>query len=680
MSPKHSWFDPHIKQSARSLLRVLFATAGVLVAVFVVFHIAAAVYTASLARTASSAFQKGIENDFSHLKESGDTLASSESLVSALVAGDSEKVLTLIKEASQEYSIATIGVANSEGVVVSRTKKLGVQGDNVFLTIPEGRIVSEGKSVQSIGNGVIDPTQIRMTTGRPVMQGEQMVGGLFTTYSMDDAFMAGLRDANLPAGVEVVSYNKTYGIYGNSFADSNIRDLVNSYFNSGSEWIQDGTTERTVTFGNGVTYLVENVVFSGIHESPSGALLFIPRLDIWIFGNVVTALITFLVFILLALKHHRRMRGEERGWRYFVMLGGVAFAVFAFTFFALQVQDIGRFALKRIPYVLYNSTLRLQPEFGIYNLGFEQRFSVIADTGDEPINALQIKFLFDPAAVLVKELDVASSTCSYIIEKTIDNTNGTAFLSCVILKSSEKGRTLPVADIVATPRRAGIFSFSFDPNETKILADDGLGTDVLRMAQSGSYRADTFDLNAQNGTTTSMTFVVFSTTHPNESRWYSAPDAHFIWRGKLGDVYRYAFDNVPDTLPTDKNTTQGLNVDIPIPGDGIFYFHLQLTSGGPIAHYRIQSDTTPPAVAAIRLSEDTVFVGDVVRVSFDAKDVASGIQKNYYIDLGSHLFLPAGSNLFIPFLEAGDQVITLRVYDGAGNYSERTQTIQVRPK
>src|SRR3989338_2218148 len=102
MSPKHSWFDPHIKQSARSLLRVLFATAGVLVAVFVVFHIAAAVYTASLARTASSAFQKGIENDFSHLKESGDTLASSESLVSALVAGDSEKVLTLIKEARSE--------------------------------------------------------------------------------------------------------------------------------------------------------------------------------------------------------------------------------------------------------------------------------------------------------------------------------------------------------------------------------------------------------------------------------------------------------------------------------------------------------------------------------------------------------------------------------------------------
>jgi hypothetical protein len=149
-----------------------------------------------------------------------------------------------------------------------------------------------------------------------------------------------------------------------------------------------------------------------------------------------------------------------------------------------------------------------------------------------------------------------------------------------------------------------------------------------------------------------------------------------------GDIFcgSFAGDIPPDTAPSKARTIQGSAVDVSIPGDGIFYFHLQLASGGPITHYKIQSDMTPPSVAAIRLSQDRVVVGDVVRVAFDAIDVASGVQRNYYVDLGDHLFLPVGSELFVPFLEAGDQTITLRVYDGAGNYTERTQVVHVNPK
>jgi hypothetical protein len=145
-------------------------------------------------------------------------------------------------------------------------------------------------------------------------------------------------------------------------------------------------------------------------------------------------------------------------------------------------------------------------------------------------------------------------------------------------------------------------------------------------------------------------------------------------------VYAYEFDSLPDTIPSNKHTTQDSTLDVPIPGDGIFYFHLRLVSGGPVAHYRVQVDKTAPSIASIHLSSDRIVVGDVVRFSFEAKDAGSGIQQNYYVDLGNHLFLPTGSQLFIPFLEAGDQKVILRVYDTADNYTERSQIIHVEDK
>ncbi|MDO8495953.1 MAG: hypothetical protein Q7S43_00665 [bacterium] len=375
-------------------------------------------------------------------------------------------------------------------------------------------------------------------------------------------------------------------------------------------------------------------------------------------------------------------RGEEYGWRYGALIVFISIPVLALAFAALRLENIGYFRLERIPYILYNSTIRLQPEFGIYDVDFEQRFSIIVDTGDEAINAVQIGLVFDPEAVELKALETASSTCSYVIENTIDATLGIAKLSCVVLKQSGERGSLPIADVIVAPRRVGTFTLSFDKDETRVLASDGLGTDVLRMSQSGSYQVDTFDPNLFTTTTTTTTttlapFVVFSSTHPNQSRWYNTSTARFLWRGKPSAVYVYAFDSLANTIPSNKYTTQGNTVELPIPGDGIFYFHLRLASGGNTTHYRLQADRTLPSIVSMQLSTEKVVVGDVVRFSFEAEDIGSGIQGNYYVDLGNHLFLPIGNQLFIPFLETGNKEVVLRVYDGAGNYTEKSRIINV---
>lgn len=174
--------------------------------------------------------------------------------------------------------------------------------------------------------------------------------------------------------------------------------------------------------------------------------------------------------------------------------------------------------------------------------------------------------------------------------------------------------------------------------------------------------------------------MVFSPTHPNQSRWYNSDNVHFVWIGKPNAVYKYEFDSFPDTIPSNTNTTQDTSITIPAPGSGIFYFHLQLASGGPVAHYAVQIDRTPPSIIGVYSSSQNIVSGDVVRFSFEAEDIGSGVQQNYYADLGNHLFLPIGKDFSISFLKAGEQEVTLRVYDGAYNYSEKSQIIYVKPK
>ncbi len=125
-----------------------------------------------------------------------------------------------------------MGVANKEGVILGRTLTTGKYGDNVFLSTPAGRVVIQGKSVQSIeltGFG----NQICLTTARPILAQDEMIGALFANYLLDDTYASHVTKSYLSPGAAVVFYTKEYGVYGNSFTDKETRALVTSYFNSG---------------------------------------------------------------------------------------------------------------------------------------------------------------------------------------------------------------------------------------------------------------------------------------------------------------------------------------------------------------------------------------------------------------------------------------------------------------
>lgn len=674
--------DSHMVKSGISLFRAVYLTAGTFVFFFVLFHIGTAFYVSEISERGRALFQTGIETEMKHLKVQGDSIAEIPGFGEMLLTENSEILIPFLQKERAVRGIGLMGLTNSDGVIISRTKSTDKRGDNVFLTTAYGHVVSQGQYIQTIEAGTLNPNQVLMSTARPVVQGEHMVGALFASHLVDDAYALTFRDKYLPTDTQVAFYTKEYGIYGTSFSDDSLREVLHSYFNSGSSWITEGDSGQTIVFDDNKTYVVENIVFPGIHEDSAGALIFIPRKDISAAANLITAFFTLITFILLAVRYHLKSRGEQGGWQYVVMVCIFALPVFFLTYVILYTQNIGRLRLERVPYTLYNSTLRMQPEWGIFDLGFEQRFTVMADTGDEPINAIHIGLMFDPQAVEIKRFDTGKSSCSYIVENSIDVENGTANFSCVLLGSETVEHLLSVVDVITHPLRTGTFELSFNPATTKVLANDGIGTDVLRMTTSGSYRVGNFNMenDLESISTTTRSFVVFSPSHPNQSRWYGLDTARFVWSGKKGSVYAYTIDNEPETVPNGLKTTHQFNLELPIAGDGIYYFHLRDVSGGPVAHYRLQADSTPPQILSVHASADEIFEGDIVRFTFEADDVGSGIQKNFYIDLGNHLFLPIGQNLFVPFLDEGEQKLTLRVYDGAGNFSEKDQVIRVKKK
>ncbi len=678
----HTWFDPHMVRSAKALLWNAFTTFGVFLTLLVLFRLAGTIYASQISIRATEAFQTGLAQELAYLKEQGDAVANNDVLQTYLLAKDYTSLLDLLQQERDVRSIGLMGVTNESGAIVSRTKTVAKSGDNVFLTAPAGRIVAKGESVESVEltgfNG-----QLFLTTGRPIMSEGTMIGGLFANYLTDHDFAIRFRDGYFPDGVELAFYSKQYGIYGNSFSDPEIHQLTDAYFNTGSEWIKNGMTGKTVYLQDGRYFLVENVIFPGLEESPGGVLIFIPRQDISVVANLIIGLVTVFTFCILALHDHLRSRREEKGWRYYLLLAMMACLVVGSIYFILRIQDTGFLKLKDLPYALGTDTIGLNPEFGIFDTDVEQRFSIVAEIGADHISQVNVGLLFNPDAIEVTTLDTTHSQCSRVVTNTIDTQSGRADFSCALPQSQADVGSVVIAEVVVQAHNSGTATIEFDQAVTQLIAADDLSLNHLRMAQSGSYRFENFhyadDASAEPSSSVDP-LVVFSPTHPNLSRWYSTQTARFVWIDHPGVAYHYAFDNKPDTVPLATNLMAGSTIELPVPGDGTYYFHLQRVGENAIAHYRIQSDRSPPTILSMAVSSQRVMVGDVLRLDFKAEDAGSGVQRNYFVAMRDDLFLPVGTQILIPMSEAGHQSITFRVYDDAGNYSEQSTAVDVVAK
>jgi hypothetical protein len=568
---------------------------------------------------------------------------------------------------------------DKEGVALTRTEVVVVRGDNIFQTTFWGRALSQGMEVASIEKG--RPLPLIMVAGQLIKKDGETIGSLFSGYSFDDEYAAKFKGRYLNEGTHLVFYTKEEGIVGSTFRNQETTQLLNAYFGIGSDLIIENSFElKKEVQIDGKYYFVKNIIFPGIEESPGGVLIFCQSSHIFqSLGFGISVLLIFLLLeILIYIAFFKNSITRKKHNIILIISSLIIFLVTASaSFYKLDKDAIN---LKKPTYIIYNSVIKFEPESDVLNRLFEKRIAIKVLTGGEAINAVEVVANYDPEEAKVLDIITTNSFCrqDLFITKTIDNENGVVDIACGLPSPGFSEPNGIVAELLIQPLKSGQLSLRFD-DETKILANDGLGTNVLRLAIDGSYNIVSYDDQQNIG----GPLTVYSYTHPNSERWYKRKNVQFSWSNIKGATYRYALNDIPDFIPGEENITSENSLSFDVDKDGVYYFHLLSEKDGntgTIIHYKIMIDSTPPLPPIIQASHTNIEPGEMVRFDFAGEDELSGIQKGFYVKFDEGIFLPVAPPLYMPFLSAGRYFVVIRAFDKAGNFNDAMVEIKVEVK
>lgn len=571
-------------------------------------------------------------------------------------------------------------ITDANGTAVSRTFDPNARGENVFLTTAWGHEVAEGRIISAVEKHPL--VQLALLSGVPIFRGGTLIGGAFVGQPLNDLFAQYIKNKYLPGSSQVIFYSDDSGLVGTSVAYTNSANRLKYYIGNGHKLSSDEAVHLVES--NGDYFYIQNIALPSSDGSAGGMAVLIPlpqwysTICISIFIGAVTYGLLLLVFKLFKSDDHKRYR------QLFTLFGlGITACIVVIAFFS-RWGYLYKMALHlKQPAPIYNSTLRMDPEAAVWDRSYEQRVAVRIDSGGESINTVRVVVQYDPAIAKVVEIDTKKSLCppQMFLEREIDNKKGEVTITCVIPSPgfSDVGGVIAVLHV--QPLAAGRFKLQFD-KETAILANDGLGTDVLRQSISGDYQV-TVPVIEQKSDGPPAPMVVFSPTHPNSERWYSDRSVQFTWLPQMNTAYSYWLDQVPSSTPYGNKQnyiTLQDGIQLAVPADGVSYFHVTPQKNGiygPTTNYKIKIDVTPPGESIIRMSNSSPRKNEVVRFEFDGSDATSGVQPNFYLKIDNSIWLPSLPEFSIPFLETGTHDVSVKVFDNAGNYTETTAVVKV---
>ena len=330
------------------------------------------------------------------------------------------------------------------------------------------------------------------------------------------------------------------------------------------------------------------------------------------------------------------------------------------------------------------SSLYLSPNSGTFYVGSTFDVSIFVNTGGEDINAIQADLKFDS-----KKLQIASPTAGksfisvWISQPTYSNIEGTAFFQGGIPSpgiNTSAGLVSTITFRVIAPGETTIYFL----DSSRVLLDDGKGTDILTSTGRGVY---TLSIPPPEGP------KVFSSTHPDQNEWYKNPNPTFSWEKEEGVTdfsYSLDFDSqgVPDSAPEGDFTSISFT-DLE---DGIWYFHIKAKKAGVwggASHYLVQIDSTPPASFIPEITPSARTSVSQPIVSFITTDALSGFDhfEIKIIDVspdreekGVGFFVEATSPYKLPAFEPGKYMVIVRAFDKAGNWRDESVKIEIIPK
>ena len=334
-------------------------------------------------------------------------------------------------------------------------------------------------------------------------------------------------------------------------------------------------------------------------------------------------------------------------------------------------------------------SLYLEPAGGRFTVGSTFTVNIFVNTGQQPINLVEVDLKFPP-----DKLQVVSPTTGISFFKILlgppnySNAEGTVNIKGGLPSPGIKTEKGLITTITFRVKSTGQANISFT-DESKVLADDGRATNLLKNS-SGAI----LDLILPPPAGP----IIISPTHPDQEKWSSNNEPLFIWT-QQPDVngFSYLLNNDPVDVPDNI-----INGDVPRVKyhdlkDGIYFFHLKAYSSvsgwGGVSHYQILVDKTPPAGFLVSVeprarttvrrpfilfsSSDNLSGMDHFELKIVKADTSLNEQKIDDPKTKSPFFIEAVSPYQAPELDLGKYDIIVRAYDKSGSFTEAQTNLQV---
>jgi len=328
------------------------------------------------------------------------------------------------------------------------------------------------------------------------------------------------------------------------------------------------------------------------------------------------------------------------------------------------------------------ATFSASPSTGSYTVGQTITVTVKLNSSGQAINAGEATVTFTSASLQFVSVSSSGSIFKYWpIDPAIRGSSSVVF-SGGLPSPGYTGSSGTVVRITFTAKAAGTATVAF--SGAKILANDGLGTDLYTGQGSASYTISSSSKPAAPSPTPEVpdrpTPSVSSSSHPDQSTWYRDAVAKITWTKPSGiQGVSYTVNQEKTTVPDEVVDSTGTTTELNIPSDGTWYLHLRgkySTGWSSTVHYALHLDRTPPEVFTPIITQDRGLSDPSPVLTFSTTDSVSTIAKFVYaVDGGKGL--EATSPVELVGIAAGAHTIIVTAFDQAGNIREGKVSLTV---
>lgn len=344
-----------------------------------------------------------------------------------------------------------------------------------------------------------------------------------------------------------------------------------------------------------------------------------------------------------------------------------------------------------MPSVILAATLSITPGTGVYTAGATFTARVVVNTAGKSINAAEGTVKFNPNELSVVSLDRSGSIFNlWVTEPTFSNSAGTISFSGG-LPSGYTGGSGTVFSITFRAKAAGSPKVSLTGGS--VLANDGMGTNVLTSMNGGTYTvqapsttpAPEVVIEYVAPANTPGTPQITSSTHEGGETWSTKKTAALSWSLPSGiEAVRTLLDSSAGTIPTKVYDSPISSIELTDLSEGVSYFHLQFKNAdgwGKVAHYRLAVDTEKPSEFIVTTAEGVEAANPVQILQLAAKDAASGIAR-YMVRIDNaeayeYIDTDASGKISLPTLAPGYHAVIIEAFDKAGNSMVATHSFTI---